>query len=120
MAPREQYLSLARSRVLRPVDDEPVWSVSCLFILKPHRRKGISSRLLRAAVELASRRGARIIEGYPVVPTMEKTPDPFLWTGLPSSFLKAGFHEVARRSRTRPMMRRFTDGTRRRTIRSGG
>ncbi len=106
LAPREQYLSLANSRVLKPVDDQPVWSVSCLFVLKPFRRAGVSTRLLRAGVEFASKRGARIVEGYPVIPTMEKTPDPFIWTGVPSAFLKAGFREVARRSKTRPIMRR--------------
>lgn len=106
LAPREQYLSLANSRVLKPVDDQPVWSVSCLFVLKRFRRAGVSSRLLRAAVEFAGKGGARIVEGYPVIPTMEKTPDPFIWTGVPSAFLKAGFREVARRSKTRPIMRR--------------
>ena len=106
LAPREQYLSLANSRVLKPVDDQPVWSVSCLFVLKRFRRAGVSSRLLRAAVEFAGKLGARIVEGYPVIPTMEKTPDPFIWTGVPSAFLKAGFREVARRSKTRPIMRR--------------
>lgn len=106
VAPRERYPRLANSRVLRPVDDQPVWSVTCLFILKPYRRKGVSARLLRAAADLAARRGARIVEGYPIVSTMEKTPDPFLWRGLPSAFQRAGFKEVARRSRTSPIMRR--------------
>ncbi|HXV76723.1 MAG TPA: hypothetical protein VD788_10430, partial [Candidatus Polarisedimenticolaceae bacterium] len=42
IAPREVYPSLARSRVLAPVDDTPVWSVSCLFVLKDYRRQGLS------------------------------------------------------------------------------
>ena len=90
---------------LEPIDEQPVWSISCLFVLKPLRRRGISAALLRAAVELARTRGARIVEGYPVVPTMAKAPDPFIWTGVPSSFERAGFREVLRRSRTRPIMR---------------
>ena len=105
VAPREHYPSLSRSRVLAPVDDQPVWSVSCLFVLKPFRRQGISSQMLGAAAAHAARRGARIVEGYPVVPTMERTPDAFAWTGLPSAFRKAGFREVLRRSKTRPIMR---------------
>jgi len=106
VAPRTAYTSLSRSRVLAPVDDEPAWSISCLFVLKTFRRRGLSARLLRAAADLAASRGARVVEGYPVEPTMERTPDPFLWTGVPSAFLRAGFTEVARRSRTRPIMRR--------------
>ncbi|MDH3217366.1 MAG: GNAT family N-acetyltransferase [Candidatus Krumholzibacteria bacterium] len=106
IAPREDYSALGRSRVLKPVDDQPVWSVSCLFVAKPYRKQGISARLLRAAAEFAAKRGAKIVEGYPVEPTMERTPDPFVWTGIPSAFRRAGFREVARRSKTRPIMRR--------------
>jgi GNAT superfamily N-acetyltransferase len=106
VAPRDDYPALGRSRVLRPVDELPVWSISCLFVLRPCRRRGVSVRLLRAAAEFAARRGARWVEGYPVEPTMERTPDPFVWTGLASAFRRAGFREVARRSRTRPIMRR--------------
>ena len=105
VAKREVYTFLSRSRVLRPVDERPVWSISCLFVLRAYRRQGISVRMLREAVDFAARRGARIVEGYPVVPTMERTPDPFVWTGTPSAFRRAGFTEVARRSATRPVMR---------------
>jgi GNAT superfamily N-acetyltransferase len=109
VAPREAYPVLARSRVLKPVDEQQVWSVSCLFVLKPYRRQGLSVALLQEAVAFAARRGARIVEGYPVQPTMKKTPDPFIWTGTPSAFLSAGFEEVLRRSRTRPIMRCVID-----------
>jgi GNAT superfamily N-acetyltransferase len=106
VAPRGDYPLLGRSRVLAPVDDKTVWSISCLFILKPYRRNGVSVRLIRAASEFAAKRGATIVEGYPIEPTMDKTPDPFVWTGIPRAFLRAGFREVARRSKTRPIMRR--------------
>jgi GNAT superfamily N-acetyltransferase len=106
VAPREDYPRLARSRVLKPIDERPVWSVSCLFVLKSYRRQGVSARLLRAAVDFVADRGGRWVEGYPVVPTMKSTPDPFVWTGLPSSFLRAGFREVHRPSKNRPIMRR--------------
>jgi len=105
VAPREAYSFLERSRVLAPVDEKPVWSISCIFVLRPYRRQGVSVRLLRAAAELAAGRGARIVEGYPVEPRLDKAPDAFIWTGTPAAFLRAGFSEVARRSETRPIMR---------------
>ena len=105
LAPREEYIALERSRVLKPIDSKPVWSISCLFIKKPYRRKGVSAQLLRAAVDFAAKQGARIVEGYPIEPSMEKMPDPFLWHGIPSSFKAAGFKEVLRRSKSRPIMR---------------
>lgn len=106
VAPREAYPALERSRVMRPVDDQRVWSVSCLFVLRPYRRQGLSARLLDAAVAFAARRGAGIVEGYPVDTRLDKEPDAFLWTGTAAAFERAGFEEVARRSPTRPIMRR--------------
>ena len=105
VAPRANYVSLANSRVLKPVDEQPVWSISCLFVRRDFRRRGLSSLLIDAAAEFAARRGARIVEGYPVEASA-KTADAFVWTGLASSFTQAGFREVARRSPTRPIMRR--------------
>jgi GNAT superfamily N-acetyltransferase len=105
VARREEYPVLERSRVLKPLDAQPVWSISCLFVAKPLRRSGVSVQLLRAAREYAGRQGARIVEGYPVEPYAGNMPAAFAWTGTASAFLKAGFKEVARRSRTRPIMR---------------
>jgi GNAT superfamily N-acetyltransferase len=105
IAPRKDYVALERSRILKPVDDQPVWSVSCLFVRKDFRRQGVASKLLSAAVEFAKRRGAKIVEGYPVEPSNDNMPDPFLWHGVPSAFKAAGFKEVLRRSKSRPIMR---------------
>jgi GNAT superfamily N-acetyltransferase len=107
VAPREHFDSLARSRILKPVDDQPVWSVVCFFIRKDYRRQGLSVELLRAAVEHVRQNGGRIVEGYPVEPKSNRMPDAFAWHGLLSTFLAAGFTEVARRSPTRPIMRFF-------------
>jgi GNAT superfamily N-acetyltransferase len=105
VAPRQDYIALGRSRVLAPVDDQPVWSISCLFVARPYRRQGISVRLLKAAAQLARDRGASIVEGYPVEPYTANMPAPFAWTGLVAAFQQAGFKEVLRRSSARPIMR---------------
>jgi GNAT superfamily N-acetyltransferase len=105
VAPREDYGTLERSRILKPVDDRPVWSVVCFFVDKAYRGTGVSVELLRAAVAHARRHGARIVEGYPVEPKQDRMPDAFAWFGLASAFERAGFEEVARRSPTRPIMR---------------
>ena len=105
VAPRVDYTALTRSRILRPVDDTPVWFISCLFVRKDQRKKGLSVQLLRAAVEHVRWQGGKVVEGYPVEPKTDEVPAAFAWTGLATAFLAAGFREVARRSETRPIMR---------------
>lgn len=105
LAPRETYPALDRSRVLKRIDDKPVWSIVCLFIARPYRRKGVSVRLLKAAADYVRHLGGKIVEGYPVEPRKDEMPDVFAWTGLASAFLEAGFVECGRRSETRPIMR---------------
>lgn len=105
LAPRETYPALERSRVLKRLDDKPVWSIVCLFIAKPYRRKGVSVELLKAAADYVRKLGGKIVEGYPVEPRTSAMPDAFAWTGLASAFRKAGFVECERRSETRPVMR---------------
>ena len=105
VAPRAEFRQLAGSRILAPVDDAPVWSIVCLFLRKDVRRSGLSSKLIRAAADYAFARGAKIVEGYPQDPKSDDMPAVFAWTGIASAFVKAGFTEVARRSKTRPIFR---------------
>jgi GNAT superfamily N-acetyltransferase len=105
VAPRETYSSLERSRTLKRIDDKPVWSVVCFFTAKPYRNKGLTVKLLRAAVDYVKTKGGKIVEGYPVDPQSGRLPDPFVYTGLLQSFLKVGFTEIFRSSKTRIVMR---------------
>jgi GNAT superfamily N-acetyltransferase len=105
IAPRVSFPKLERSRILKRIDDKPVWSVVCFFIAKAFRQKGVSVELLKAAVNYAAKQGAEIVEGYPVEPKKNQTPNGFAYTGLASAFRKVGFVEVVRRSETRPIMR---------------
>ena len=107
IAPREEFPTLGRSRILKPVDNQPVWSVVCFFVARNQRRKGLTVDLLKAAVDFARSNGARIVEGYPVEPKSGKAPDVFIYTGVLSAFQQAGFSEVMRRSETRPIMRYY-------------
>jgi GNAT superfamily N-acetyltransferase len=113
VAPRENFPRLERSKILAPVDDLPAWSIVCLFVAKGWRRRGVSEGLVEAAVKHVRSQGGRIIEAYPVDPGGKPIPDAFAFHGLASTFEKAGFAEAARRSRTRPIMRRYVKGKKR-------
>jgi GNAT superfamily N-acetyltransferase len=103
--PRAAYPRLARARTLKAVDDAPVWSVTCFFVARDHRGAGVTRALVDAAIAHARRRGARLVEAYPL-DTARPLADAWLYTGKLSTFRKAGFEEVARRAPTRPIVRR--------------
>lgn len=105
VAPRGEYVRLSTSRILKSVDGSPVWSAICFFIAKAYRGRGVTTSLLEAAVRYVKDRGGEIVEGYPIEPRKGRMPDAFVFHGLASSFRRAGFVEVARRSETRPIMR---------------
>jgi GNAT superfamily N-acetyltransferase len=102
--PRSDYPKLAHSRALKPVDDQPVWSVTCFFVAKKFRKKGITVELLKAAIEYVKTHGGKIVEGYPV-DARKDMPAPFVFTGTAAAFQQAGFKEVARNTPTRPIFR---------------
>jgi GNAT superfamily N-acetyltransferase len=104
LGPRERFTGLERSRKLKRVDDKAVWSIVCFFVAKPFRGRGLMERFLKAAVDYARERGAKIVEGYPIEPT-GRLSGYSGYTGLVSSFRKAGFVEVLRRSERQPIMR---------------
>jgi GNAT superfamily N-acetyltransferase len=106
-APREDFEKLSRSRVHKPIDDRPVWSIPCLFVAKEFRRQGVSVAFLKAVVEFAGKQQIQVVEAYPTIPTTESLPDSFAWIGLYSAFEKAGFVIVDRTSKSRPMVRYY-------------
>jgi GNAT superfamily N-acetyltransferase len=105
LGPREDYARLQRSPIMKPVDDRPVWSIVCFFVAPEARGRGISHRMLQAAVDYAASRGARLLEAYPVDRAGRSDPDAMFF-GAKSMYDRAGFTEVARRRPTRPVVRR--------------
>ncbi|WP_214327114.1 GNAT family N-acetyltransferase [Nonomuraea sediminis] len=107
VAPREDHLRLAKSPAMKPLDAaEPgVWAVTCFYVTRSGRGKGIPVALLSGAVDYAASCGARAVEGYPI-DTDRKLMAAELYHGWRALFDAAGFREVARRTPTRPVMRR--------------
>jgi GNAT superfamily N-acetyltransferase len=110
VAPRPQYGRVLRSRRIGPAPeeagDERVWSVVCFWIPRAERGKGVANELLRAAVEHARRRGARLLEAYPVDTAGGRHPAANLFTGTLAMFQRTGFQEVDRPRGSQLVMRR--------------
>jgi GNAT superfamily N-acetyltransferase len=96
LAPRAAYGRLAKSRTIPMIEGEDVWSVICFVVGRAARGRGLSSTLLSAAVEFASRNDAAVLEAYPAaVPAGERVPASAAFSGVESLFLAAGFSRVA-------------------------
>lgn len=95
--------------------DAGIWAVPCFITRAGFRRRGVSYALARAAVEFARGRGARALEGYPMIPEPGKdVPWGELNVGHVSIFAAAGFTEVSRPTLRRAVMRnRFLTARRR-------
>jgi GNAT superfamily N-acetyltransferase len=105
IGPREDYAKLARSPVMKPVDEKPVWSIVCFFVDAKARRRGVGEALLKGAIVWARNQGATLIEAYPC-DKPARSVDAFMWFGAKPMFDRAGFVEVARRKPTRPVVRK--------------
>src|ERR1700730_17533732 len=107
LTPRDALPWLDRTWRLKRVDDVPVWSLSCFYVRKGYRRRGVTSALIAAAVKAAQRAKAAALAAYPL--DAEQTPS-VSWTGYASTFARAGFKTVARRVPPRPIMRHDLNG----------
>lgn len=90
IGPRAEINRLARSRLIRPPDEQPVWSIVCLIVRPGHRRRGVTGPLVNGAVDYAAANGAPAVEAYPVDPPgrMDNT---MAFVGTRSMFERAGF-----------------------------
>ena len=104
LTPRAVLPHLDRGRFTRKLDDVPVWSLTCFFIRKGHRGKGVMTALLDAAIDYAKAMKAPALEAYPVK-TDTKRSNSGMYTGAASSFTRAGFKTVAVPVPHRPLMR---------------
>lgn len=116
IGPREDYERLARSRILGPLDDTPVWSIVCFVVGRRSRGRGVAKVLLAAGVDYAREHGASMLEAYPVeIPDGGRIPSAHVYHGTLSMFADAGFEIVARRSApgsdaSRPIVRLALSG----------
>lgn len=103
VGPRDEFPTLGRSRLLKPVDDVEPWTINCFVVRVGHRSQGIGKGLLEGALAYAASQGATIIEAYPVDGERASLVD--YYTGTLGMFSEHGFTEVIRRNDSRPIVR---------------
>ena len=97
LAPREDYERLAFSKILAPLDDTPVWSIVCFVVSRRSRGQGVAAALLGGAIAYARKRGATMLEAYPVDTNEGRVPTANAFGGTLRMFERAGFEVAARR-----------------------
>jgi GNAT superfamily N-acetyltransferase len=102
LTPRSALPWMDRTWRLKPVDEIPVWSLSCLYVRIGYRKRGVTAQLIQAALRTAKRAGAPALEAYPL--DASKSPSAS-GTGYRSTFARAGFKAIACRTAARPIMR---------------
>ena len=107
LGPRDDYAKLRRSPVMKAVDETPVWSIVCFVVPSQYRGQGVARALLEGAISYARKRGAALLEAYPV-DKPGRSNDDSMWFGAKSMYDAAGFDEVVRRKPNRPIVRRRT------------
>ncbi len=102
IAPLETYKNLRGKRYVSDGNDtDNVWSIACFFIQSGHRRQGITTQLIKAAIDYAKSNGAKIVEAYPI----DYDTQSYTYMGRIGTFERLGFKEVGMVGIRRHMMR---------------
>lgn len=107
--PRPAYPLILNGRIIAASaqpdrTDAGVWAITCFVVRVGSRRRGVSTALLRAAIEAAQAGGARAVEAYPVDTAGRKVSSADLYHGALSTFEAAGFRVTGRPSPTRAVV----------------
>ena len=77
-----------------PKGDEKLWRITCFFVDREYRSKGVSKFALKAALESIRKQGGGIVEAYPVVSKKMAAVAEWRWFGTPGMFEREGFKQV--------------------------
>jgi len=94
ISPRADIPRLVQSKLIRPIDDLPVWSIICVVVRSGRRRHGVTRELLEGAVAWAASQGAPAVESYPVDPSGERMDLTMAFVGTRAMFEKVGFEVI--------------------------
>jgi GNAT superfamily N-acetyltransferase len=95
IAPRETHQRLKGDESLNNV-----WSITCFFIKRDYRKKGLTNKLIKEAIKYAKANGAHYVEAYPVDPDSPS----YRFMGFVKTFEQAGFRFVKKAGKRRHVM----------------
>ena len=114
-SPKEAFYKLEHSRVIKPIDQEKVWSMVCFYFKKEYRGKKLLYEMISGVQDYAKQEKIAILEAYPIeLAEGEWLQEPMIWFGTRAIFEKMGFKKVGETKATsggkpRVIMRYYTN-----------
>lgn len=103
------WCSVAPQQTFRKLREETgeedagnTWSITCFYVSRAFRGKGVADRLIAAAIAYASSNGATVVEAYPVA----RDSPSYRFMGFPDQFERAGFTLTGTAGSRRMVMQR--------------
>jgi GNAT superfamily N-acetyltransferase len=87
-------------------EDRKLWRVTCFFVDRAYRGRGVSKFALKAALESIKKQGGGIVESYPVVSKKMAAVPEWRWFGTPGMFEREGFKQDGPLGTTWVLMRK--------------
>jgi len=107
---REELPRIDAGRNYRKIEPLPVdatlWRITCFFVDRSHRGRGVARIALAAALESIKKQGGGVVEAYPVGSEKMAAVPEWRWFGTPGMFRKHGFAVVAALGTSGVLMRR--------------
>ena len=88
-------------------EDIPDYRLTCIFVDRDYRRRGVAGVALRGALDLIATAGGGVVEGYPQdLPQGKRISSKFLYNVTRSSYEQAGFTYLRPKGKNHCVMRR--------------
>ena len=94
------------------LDSLPDYRLTCFFVDKRYRRRGVSALALQGALDLIAKAGGGMVEAYPQDTGGKKITASFLYSVTRSLFEQAGFSYVRPKGKNHTVMRTTIDPAR--------
>jgi GNAT superfamily N-acetyltransferase len=93
------------------LEKAPDYRLTCFFVDRDYRRKGVAAVALKGALELIAQAGGGEVEGYPQDTQGKKTSSSFLYSATRNMFEKAGFEYERSKGTKNCVMRRVVSAS---------
>ena len=111
--PAKSFEQINRNRAYKALaiseQQDPIWRITCIFVDRDYRRRGLSEQLLIAALNAIRSKGGGIVESFPLVVPQVSGPQ---YTGSVDLYRRLGFAMVGMVGKSTALMRKEEKQTR--------